>query len=478
MKIMLVNPPRFNGVPVIREERCEITERYSVLPPYSLLQIGALLREQGHYVSLIDANGVDIDYGELSLLLEKDDYQALVFRFTPTTFDHDMEAVGLSKKLHPDAITIGICWTLHSLPEKVLAGAPELDIYIRHEYETVTPQLIDALDGGRSLTDVPGIAYRTGERIAVTRDAAPVDDYDSLPIPAYDLLSGFDNYFINTPAGKPFTIMYTSKGCPYGCIFCTVARTKWKKRSATGILAELRYLRENYGIKTVSFFDETFTIDRKRALDIANGIRDAGLNIRWYCNTRVELVDEELLAAMYRGGCRGISFGIESGSQSVLDKAEKGSTVEQAERAIRWAKENGIKAYCSFIIGLPGENWGTVRETIGFIRRTLPTGAQFNVATPYPGTKLFEAVYGAKVENSADWRKLYQYQAVVGTDALNPEDLDRARMMAYRSLYLNPRWWLQNIRHVVRHPEDFEMAAKYVIKIIDNYLIHRMRHGH
>ncbi|MEA1958957.1 MAG: radical SAM protein [Chloroflexota bacterium] len=463
---------------MIREERCEITERYSVLPPYSLLQIGALLREQGHDVSLIDANGDNLDYHRLSAKLESPQYDALVFRFTPTTFDHDMKTAVLSKKLHPHAVTIGICWTLHSLPEQVIAGVPELDVYVRHEYETVTPQLIDALDGNTSLADVTGIAYRTGERIAVTEDAAPVDDYDSLPIPAYDLLACFDNYFINTPAGKPFTIMYTSKGCPYGCTFCTVARTKWKKRNAAGILEELRYLRENYGIKTVSFFDETFTIDRRRVLDIARGISYNDLEVKWYCNTRVELVDKGLLATMYRGGCRGVSFGVESGSQSVLDKAEKGSTIEQAEHAILWAKKAGIKVYCSFIMGLPCETWDTVRETIDFVRRTLPTGAQFNVATPYPGTKLFESVYGAKAESSADWRSLYQYQAVAGTDALSPEDLDRVRMMAYRSLYFNPRWWLQNIRHVVRHPEDFEMAAKYVIKIVDNYLIHRMRHGH
>jgi radical SAM superfamily enzyme YgiQ (UPF0313 family) len=257
-----------------------------------------------------------------------------------------------------------------------------------------------------------------------------------------------------------------------------VARTKWKKRGAAGILKELIHLKSNYGIRTISFFDETFTIDRQRVMDIAKGIRDAGLKIKWYCNTRVELVDEELLAAMYRGGCRGISFGIESGSQSVIDKAEKGSTVEQAEHAIRRAKKAGIKVYCSFIMGLPGETRDTVRETIAFVRRTLPIGAQFNVAVPYPGTKLYEAVYGEKAEDNSDWRKLYQYQAVVGTDALSPEDLDRARMMAYRSLYLNPRWWIQNVWHVARHPGDFEIAARYVIKIVDNYLIHSMRHGH
>ena len=479
MKVLLVNPPRFNGIPVIREERCEITERYSVLPPYSLLQIASLLRQRGHDVSLVDANGENMDYRELSSRLEGLIYQALIFRFTPTTFDWDLETARLSRSLHPEATTIGICWTLRTLPEQVLSEAPELDVYLRHEYEAVAVRLIDAL--GRedcNLVEIPGIAYRDGSKIRVNSDAEPVADYDSLPIPAYDLLPVFENYFINTPAGKPFSIIYTSKGCPYGCIFCTVARTKWKKRGAAGILEELKYLKENHNIKTVSFFDETFTIDQQRVLKIAQGIREAKLDIRWYCNTRVELVDEELLQVMYRGGCRGISYGVESGSQRILDDAQKGSTVEQAEKAIRWAKKAGIKTYCSFIFGLPGETQGTVKETIGFVKRTLPTSAQFNVAAPYPGTKLYEMVYDANVATPTDWRRLYQDQAVIGTEALRPEDLNRARLSAYRSLYFNPRWWAQNIWHVIRHPDDFELAVKFVFKIVDNYLFHRMRHAH
>ncbi|MDY6917298.1 MAG: radical SAM protein [Chloroflexota bacterium] len=476
MEVILVNPPRYHGIPVIREERCEITERYSVLPPYSLLQIASLLRQEGHVVHLVDANGDSIGYEELSLQLERLSYQALIFRFTPTTFDWDMETAKLSKALHPEATTVGICWTLRTLPAEVLGEAPELDIYLRHEYEVVAVGLVNALSKGAELASTPGIAYREGDSVRVTHDAEPMPCYESLPIPAYDLLSDLNRYYINTPAGRPFTIMYTSRGCPFGCIFCTVARTKWKNRGAPSILRELGYLKENYGVKTVSFFDESFTVDRQRVIELSNGMAEARLDIRWYCNTRVELVDEELLRVMYRGGCRGISFGVESGSQCILDNAHKGSTVEQAENAVRWAKRVGIKVYCSFIFGLPGETRDTMKETLGFIRRVLPTGAQFNVAVPYPGTRLHEMVNGR--QTSKDWRSLYQDLSVMGTDALSPKDLNRARLVAYRSLYSNPRWWAQNIWHVVKHPEDFEMASKYVLKIADNYLLHRMRHAH
>jgi len=273
--------------------------------------------------------------------------------------------------------------------------------------------------------------------------------------------------------------MYASKGCPYSCIFCTERNTRLKKRSAESILSELRYLKSNFNVKTVSFFDETFTIDEDRVIAICEGIKKEKLKIVWYCNTRVDLVGRELLKIMYAGGCRGISYGIESGSQAILDKAKKGTTVEQAEDAIMWAKEARIKVYCSFILGLPCENWSTVEETIKFVRRSLPTGAQFNVAVPYPGTELYKiALDKGWSKEGINWRDMYQHEAVMRTDELSYEDLDEARKMAYRALYFNPKWWLQNLWHVLRHFDDFPLATKYAIKIMKNYVFHRMAHAH
>jgi radical SAM superfamily enzyme YgiQ (UPF0313 family) len=181
---------------------------------------------------------------------------------------------------------------------------------------------------------------------------------------------------------------------------------------------------------------------------------------------------------MKEGYCSGISYGIESGSQKILDKVVKNTTIKQAEDAIRWAKSVGIKTYCSFIFGLPGENLETINETLDFIKRTLPTGAQFNVAVPYPGTELFEyAVKSGKIEN-IDWRKLFQHESIMGTDELRPEDLNKARYKAYKVLYTNPRWIVQNIGYVLKNPEDFNLATKYILKIVNNLLFHEMKHGH
>lgn len=478
MRIALVNPPRFNGIPVIREERCEITERYSVIEPYSLLQMAAILRQDGHEVYLLDCNGFSHDYVFLRNWLENRAYDLLVFRFTPTTFDHDISTASLSKEVRPEAKTVGICWTLRSLPEEVLRSCSALDIYLRHEYEAVIAKLVLALGNGVPLAAVSGISYRDSGGFHHSPDAEPIDDYDSLPFPAYDILPSLDPYFINTPSGKPFAIVYTSKGCPFNCIFCTVANTRWKARSAESVLKELRFLKEEYGVCTVSFFDETFTVDKKRAARISRAIRDERMGITWFCNTRVHLVDPSLLQEMYDGGCRGISYGVESGSQKILDMACKGTTVKHAENAIRWARQCGIKTFCSFVFGLPGETPDTVKETIDFVRRTLPTGAQFNVAVPYPGTRLFEIANENGWLSTNDWRSLYQHDSVMRTSEMSPRELNEARKMAYRSLYMNPKWAMSNVTHVLRNPEDLPLAIRYCLKVVDNFLVHGMKHAH
>jgi radical SAM superfamily enzyme YgiQ (UPF0313 family) len=478
MKIALVNPPRVGGLPVIREERCEITERYSVLPPYSLLQIGSLLRRDGHEVRLIDANGRNLSYEELHRALSQGRYDVLIFRFTPTTFDADMKTASVSKSIDPQATTAAMCWTLRTVPQEVLRDAPDLDVYLRHEYEVVAPALVRCLDRGESLGSVKGIAYRVDGRIATSEEANPIFDYDSIPVAAWELLPDLGPYFINNPHGRPFAIMYASKGCPFQCTFCTVANTKWKKRSAESIVEELRYLKQKHHVRTISFFDETFTIDRRRIQNLCEMLRTENLAIRWYCNTRVDLVNPEILREMYAAGCRGMSFGVESGDQRILDGVKKEFKVSEARNAITWAKQAGIKVYCSFIIGLPGETHQTIDTTIDFVNEVLPNGAQFNVAVPYPGTPLHDELLSQGKIEVLDWRQYYQHSAAITGDGLAPEELEAARRRAYRSLYANPRWILQNVAHVLRHPEDVEVATSYTRKIVNNYVFKEMKHSH
>ncbi|NJD78612.1 MAG: radical SAM protein [Candidatus Methanoperedens sp.] len=465
MKVLLVNPPRFNNVSVIREDRCEIIEKNSVLPPYSLLQIASLLRNRGHEVSLIDANGENIDYATLEKMLSERDYESVIFRFTSSTFDWDMRVAAISKK-YSDAYTIGICCTLVNFSEIVISEAKDLDIYIRHEYEVVAPELIDSLPAREKLSDVAGIAFRDNGEIRVNASANTIKNYDDIPMPAYDLLKSFNLYYADTRHGQPFTIMYTSKGCSYSCIYCTMANSKWKPRSAENVLREIRYLKKNYNINTIMFFDETFTMDRKRVEEITRALIDEKLDIKWYCNSRVDILDMDILNKMKKAGCKAVCMGIESGSQKIIGKANKRISVEKSEKAIKMVKDAGIKVYCSFIMGLPGENKTTVQETIEFIKRTLPTGGEINVAAPYPGTRLYDiAIEKGWITKQMDFRKMNQNRSIMRTEELTTQEIDKAREMAYNALIFNPRWWIQNTGYVVKNPDDFGLAFRYCINL-------------
>ena len=482
MKVLLFNPPQYYGIPVIREDRCEITERNSVIPPYSLMQLAAILKEKGHEVALIDANGEGISYQDVRhRLVVQSPFDALIFRFTPTTFDHDLKVAELAKEISARTITIGLCWTLQSFTKEILKSCDSLDIYAMGESEATVPNLVDALaqkKGWEGLRTVKGLAYKMDGAVVYIGAPSEDVDYDALPVPAFDLVNTH-RYYNNTRRNTRFMIVYTSKGCPYNCIYCTMRRTKWKAKSAERVIREIRTLVRNYGAKEIGFFDETFTLNRQRVIDICQGLLNEGIKLTWYCNTRVDRVDSELLELMRKAGCRGISYGVESGSQVILDNAKKGHTVEQARNAINWAKDVGIKTYASFMVGLPGESWDTIQETLEFIKSTLPNGAQFNVAVPYPGTELYKiAKTSGWIAGNLDWRTLYQHSSAMRTAEMTSSELNQARKLLYRSLYFNLRWVFENMKFVIRNPRDIPLATRYYIKSLKFYLLHGMQHGH
>jgi radical SAM superfamily enzyme YgiQ (UPF0313 family) len=482
MRILLVNPPRLNNIiPVTREDRCEVTDRYAVIPPYSLLWLAAILRNEGHEIEFIDANGTVMPYPELQSQIAHFSPDLLIFRFTPTTHAWDMKTAEIAKQISDRIVTLGLCFTLHTLIHEVLERSPSLDIYIPLNWETRVKQIIAGIQENRDLSEIPGIGIRNGNNILVTTEDNFIEttDFSSLSLPAYDLIKDFRSYRPNTPVSGNYMVIYTSKGCPFSCVYCTVAKTPFNLKPAEFVIKELDTLYSHYNVRLVSFFDETFTIDRKRTITICNAIKKSFPALHWYCNTRVNLVDPELLSIMQASGCRGIAYGVESGDQTILDTAKKGIKVEEAKRAILWTKEAGIKVYTSFILGLPGETQKSIENTLHFIHETLPHGAQFNIAVPYPGTELYNmAVKERLIAEQTDWRTLYQHKAILKYDNLSDKELEDARKNAYRSLYFNPRWILQNVLWIIQHPEDFRLGISYYWKNVKNYYWFGMEHAH
>src|SRR5262249_8436571 len=223
---------------------------------------------------------------------------------------------------------------------------PELDCVIRHEPEETFREIIDRVCAGRPLDGCPGVAHRDAtDQVVIAPDRPLLKSLDQLPIPRQHLLP-LDKY--NMPfLGNRYVWVLTNRGCPYSCTYCFEG-VVWGKsvryRSAESIYQELVYLAE-HDVRNVLFLADLFTYNRKGVLELCDLIIQRGLKVRWTCNSRVDTIDEEMMVKMKQAGCWLIAFGIESGSQKVLDNVKKEAKVEDAVRTINLCNKHGIKTW-------------------------------------------------------------------------------------------------------------------------------------
>ncbi len=249
-----------------------------------------------------------------------------------------------------------------------------------------------AIASQQPFSDIAGLTWRDPAGSIISNPARPfIDDLDSLPFPAWHLLS--HQKYVLPLKGRPFLIIAPQRGCPFNCTFCTCQTYYGKKlriRSTENIIAEIQYDMERFGVRDFFFWAETFVVDRQHVAELCQAMLDASLGISWTCNSRIDIVDEELLKLMARAGCWMISYGIESADQQVLDAVRKGTRVEQAAVAVSLARAAGIKTAGHFIFGLPGDTEEAMRKTLKLARSLKLDVAQFYSAVPFPGSRLYE----------------------------------------------------------------------------------------
>jgi radical SAM superfamily enzyme YgiQ (UPF0313 family) len=272
------------------------------------------------------------------------------------------------------------------------------------------------------LADVRGLAFRDGERVVRTAPRPLEDDLDELPPPARELVPlarylAFDSH----------ASVVTSRGCPYECVFCSApAWTGRKVRYRTPSLCvdEMEGL-ARAGFTEITIEDDLFTLYRKHFLAVCGELERRRTGLRWNAFSRVDTISPEIVETMARAGCQAICFGVESGSQELLDTAKKNSDLAKVRAAMRMAQEAGISALASFIIGLPGETEATLRQTVDFaesLREEFGALYGFHILAPFPGTEVREraAEYGLEILTS-DWTRYDANHVVTRTAGASPE---------------------------------------------------------
>jgi len=426
MRVLLLNPPA-PEVKYNRDGRCqsEANAWLDTFPPATFASIGGSVREK-HDLKLIDCIGASITTSEC--LKEARDFNpdyTILSTSTPT-IDFDLQiAKSIKEQTNTKIIIYGEYVTVFS--DEILKKNPHVDFIIRSEPET---PIMSILDGNYK---VAGVSMR-GWNGGLWNEP----DLDKLPYPAYDLMPGYR--FPLT--GEKWMFVRSGRGCPYTCIYCVMPRLgggKPRYHSPEYMIKQLRWLANDLDIKLWMFWDEIATYDRERMLKICEGIMAAGLHskCKWFCTTRVDRFDEKLASKMYEAGCRMVSFGIESGSQDILDRNKKGIRLEHSRNAVSAARKAGMRTIGHMIIGLPGENDDTVRETIEFSKRLKLSFAQFYAATPFPASEFYVMALKNKWFQG-DWDKVQQGDVSISYPNFSKERMEYWRRKAYREFYLRP----------------------------------------
>jgi anaerobic magnesium-protoporphyrin IX monomethyl ester cyclase len=426
--VTLVNPPYPSGAPE------------SIFIPLGISYLAAVLENNGYAVDVIDCQVTKPTQRELEDKLIQLQPDVVGVTSATLTYKPALEIIKTAKEACPN------CWTILGGPhvtvmhEQILSEQPEADIVVRGEGEQTMLELAHLLSKSNltrareRLDEVAGITFRKNGKIVHTPDRPFIQNLDELPYPAHKHFQ-LSKYRI---FGKTYLPIITSRGCPFQCTFCLVSRMcgrRFRARSPKNVVDELEWLRDTYGADAFAFYDDTFTVDRKRAREICEEMKNRNVDLPWDCRTRVDQVSKELLAKMRDANCQLVHFGVESGSQKILNAMKKGVTVEQNERAIMWAKEVGISVAISVVFGYPGETTDMLKQTLDFIEKTEPDYVYVCVAVPYPGTELYNLVKDLGWEMSTEWNHYNEETMVFKNPFLPPEEIMERRRTLYNHFF-------------------------------------------
>lgn len=395
-----------------------------------LAYVAAALLEAGHGVQIIDAYALSWSWKRFAdeLAAARPDVLGLS-AMTPVA-DVAARAAAIGRP-HARHIVLGGPHPT-AVREQVFADIPELDAAVVGEGETVSVDLMAWWQAGSPGPPPPGVLVPGAPFTAHEPDR----DLTRLPMPARHLLPNHAyRYLFATRRG--FGTMITSRGCPFRCSFCdkSVSGSRWRARPAWHVVDEMQQMREQFGLRFINFYDDNFTLNRVRVVEICEEILRRNLDIEWKCEGRVDGVDVALLRLMRRAGCRVVAYGVESGNPETLSLLRKDITVEQSISAFAATREAGLRSLAYMILGAPGEDSAAVRHSVRFCRQIGADYVQFSSLTAMPGTPLFmHHSQTTSVPNPLD----SDLERATLTD-LPPEELGRLMRHAWTGFYLRPR---------------------------------------
>lgn len=376
------------------------------MPPLGLAYIASALEKAGARVNVIDnfvfRSNVDSILNEIKR--HQPDFVGISC-LTPSATN--VFAIARAIRAYNKNIVI----TLGNIHATVFANSilkkEEVDIIVRGEGEFIVYELASALIENKPLEGILGISFKRDGDIIHTPDRPINMNLDELPYPAWHLFPYKDYGFLPfMDVKKPGLSILSSRGCPYRCVFCSLLEMSsiYRKRKPSAVVDEFEYLINNFPIKQIGFVDPAFALSRPDAIEICNQLINRHLNkLTWICETRVDLMDKELLSLMKEAGCRRILYGIETGTEESLKTAQKNFGLKDVQETISCTKNIGIETSGLFMIGFPGETKEMILDTIQFSKILDLDFAKFAITVPYPGSQLYNNLIKSGTFDRTDW---------------------------------------------------------------------------
>lgn len=451
MKVAVANPPwPGEGYGTRSNVRWPHRRGDKVLTfPIYLAYTVSVLKKSGFNVVGIDA--VDKEWGIFRFVdeMKKINPKVILLETSTPSVMYDLQTAELVKKELPDTFVV-FCGPHASYFHKdIIDNYRFIDGCIRNEFEYTMRDLCKALKNNESLDTVKGLTFRKGYKTRINPPMPLIENLDELPFPNRDFFK-VENYRQAFFTGKKPALMITSRGCPYYCTFClwpdALFGHKFRQRSPKNIVDEIEYLIKNYGVDELFFDDDTFALKNPRTQEICREILKRKIKIPWRCMARVDTVDLETLKIMKKAGCSDIFYGFESGSQKILHSVKKGITLNQITNAVKMTKKAGIVASGSFIIGTLEESKETIKKTLRFAIKLHPDYVQFALASPFPGTKLYDDAKRLNLMEIDSWADLDGSRgSILNTKYLKKKQLPKLLRQLYLRYYTSPRVIFQNI---------------------------------
>ncbi|MBL8018343.1 MAG: cobalamin-dependent protein [Leptospirales bacterium] len=437
-RVLLIVPPG-----TMEESYGRLSAAAGELPMLGLAYVAASLRDQGHDVKIID---YEVNAWSLKRVRpDIEDWRPDVVGMTAyiTNLRRCGAVAKIVKEVDPGITVILGGPQVSVFPEEGFTS-PHVDIIALSEGEVIIRNVMNALGDVEKLKKVKGIWFRHGSEIIQNERESLVDNLDMLPPPALDLYEMHKYFPASHVRGRKVAHLLTSRGCPFKCTFCETKLTfgrSFRYHSKERVIEDMMSLVKQ-GYNSFQFYDDIFTVNKKRVEELCHAIIDSGFKVQWMCWTRTNCVSPDLLALMKKAGCYLITFGAESGNEESLKLIKKNLGVEKNFEGIKMTHDAGIRTMSSFMLGLPGETPEMTQKTIQFALDSLLDYAIFPITEPYPGTEMWvDAQKYGTFDTSGKFKNnlLSENSAVWVPHGRNREELEKFAASAMRQFYFRPR---------------------------------------